>query len=601
VSHAAFNRLLLLLWLVIGGIVLYLRWHHAWTGENWDTDDAMRLTQAIDLVAGQGWSDLTQHRLNPPAGVVMHWSRLADLPLAAVIATLGLALPLREAATIAAIGVPMLYMAAYIFVFGQLGRFLLGRARAPIMVLACALTSTTIFQFAPGRVDHHGLQVLCNLAALALLLPALASRRCAGWLNWAAAPIVASLWIGNEGLPFLAAYMAIFAWAWVVSGGDLMRRAAGLMALTACGAGAALLLSAPPGSLTVASCDAFSIFSVAILLAAALVGSATHWLGGRLKEGPWRRAATGAVCATVAIAVLLTVFPECAGGGYGAVDPLVAERWLSKVSEAQPLRAFAVDKPFQALSFTFNPAIALIYCAWAASIGSPRRRIAWLSLGACLAVAVALMFWQVRTAHYAQALAVPAIAALIARCWGFIEGRLRQPQLLLARMATLLVLMPSVWGVAKAGVDHLREASDGVREQQAESSSGCRSRASMSGLAAMRPGLVLSYIDLGPTILFNTGHSVIAAPYHRNGAGLRFAIDVFSSTDDSLAERTLRERGVSLLAVCVDSVERQIYARASEDSLSDRLSRNRAPDWLTAVPEAGTASLQVFRLNPQAR
>jgi len=109
------------------------------------------------------------------------------------------------------------------------------------------------------------------------------------------------------------------------------------------------------------------------------------------------------------------------------------------------------------------------------------------------------MFWQIRTVHFAQALAVPAIAALIARCWGFIERRLRQPLLLLARTATMLVLMPSMWGVAKAGVDHLWEASDGVGEQKVESNSGCRSRASMSGLAAMRPALVLSYIDLGPT------------------------------------------------------------------------------------------------------
>ena len=36
------------------------------------TDDAMRLVEVRDLIAGQGWFDLMQHRLDPP-GVSMHW------------------------------------------------------------------------------------------------------------------------------------------------------------------------------------------------------------------------------------------------------------------------------------------------------------------------------------------------------------------------------------------------------------------------------------------------------------------------------------------------------------------------------------------------
>ena len=42
----------------------------------------MRLVEVRDLIAGQGWFDLTQHRLDPP-GVSMHWSRVIDAPLAA--------------------------------------------------------------------------------------------------------------------------------------------------------------------------------------------------------------------------------------------------------------------------------------------------------------------------------------------------------------------------------------------------------------------------------------------------------------------------------------------------------------------------------------
>src|SRR5262245_48304044 len=47
-------------------------------------DDAMRLVGVRDLLAGQGWFDLTQYRLGS-AGSLMHWSRLIDLPIALLL------------------------------------------------------------------------------------------------------------------------------------------------------------------------------------------------------------------------------------------------------------------------------------------------------------------------------------------------------------------------------------------------------------------------------------------------------------------------------------------------------------------------------------
>ena len=55
-----------------------------------DTDDAMRLTEVRDFLAGQNWFDLVQHRLNTPYGGLIHWSRLIDLPEAVVVGLLRL-------------------------------------------------------------------------------------------------------------------------------------------------------------------------------------------------------------------------------------------------------------------------------------------------------------------------------------------------------------------------------------------------------------------------------------------------------------------------------------------------------------------------------
>ena len=50
-----------------------------------DNDDVMCLVQVRDLMAGQGWFDLTQYRLGLDGGMLMHWSRLIDVPIADLI------------------------------------------------------------------------------------------------------------------------------------------------------------------------------------------------------------------------------------------------------------------------------------------------------------------------------------------------------------------------------------------------------------------------------------------------------------------------------------------------------------------------------------
>jgi hypothetical protein len=51
-----------------------------------DTDDNLRMAQVRASFGGQGWFDLVQHRFDPAhGGANIHWSRLVDLPIAALI------------------------------------------------------------------------------------------------------------------------------------------------------------------------------------------------------------------------------------------------------------------------------------------------------------------------------------------------------------------------------------------------------------------------------------------------------------------------------------------------------------------------------------
>ena len=80
-----FAALLGLAWLIATMVLLLMYWPS--TAQTLlDTDDAMRLVQFRSWLGGpgllSGWYDMHQARLQPPAGIEMHWSRLIDAGLA---------------------------------------------------------------------------------------------------------------------------------------------------------------------------------------------------------------------------------------------------------------------------------------------------------------------------------------------------------------------------------------------------------------------------------------------------------------------------------------------------------------------------------------
>src|SRR3984893_18919108 len=73
-----------LVWLVIVAQLVAAHWSE--TGQTLsDMDDAMRLVQVREFLAGRGWFDLHEMRLGPPDGYDTHWSRLIDAGIAGLL------------------------------------------------------------------------------------------------------------------------------------------------------------------------------------------------------------------------------------------------------------------------------------------------------------------------------------------------------------------------------------------------------------------------------------------------------------------------------------------------------------------------------------
>src|SRR3546814_3935340 len=75
-------RVALIVWVLVHVAIFVSQWPAIRALQLSDTDDAMRMAQVRDLLAGLGWWDLTQYRVNPADGGVRseeHTSELQSL------------------------------------------------------------------------------------------------------------------------------------------------------------------------------------------------------------------------------------------------------------------------------------------------------------------------------------------------------------------------------------------------------------------------------------------------------------------------------------------------------------------------------------------
>ncbi|URW75704.1 hypothetical protein M9980_00245 [Sphingomonas donggukensis] len=437
-----------------------------------DTDDAMRLAQVRDWIAGQGFADVSQHRLAD--GLAMHWSRIGDVVPAAIILTLRPMMGQHAAEIVAVVAWPLAQFVALLAIVASITRVVAPRAAGTAIVLA-ALAYPTSALFLPGRIDHHALQILLVLGQIrALLAPP-------DWRSGAVAGALVALGaaIGLETLPFAVVTGAIVLLGWWHGAGA--RQAGFGLAL----AGGLLLLW--PIAARGGVCDTVApLLPTAIAAALALAALARverHrlvWLGA----------------AGVALAVIgWPAVQPCLSGPYGAVDPLVARLWLANVSEAQPL--FAVSFA-NALAFAALATAGLV----AGSVMAWRARGGWLVLVAYQLAGAVLTLSQLRGVYLGTVLAVIPIAALIA------EQRAR------GRLLNVLGL----W-VAGAGLTWPLIAAATAPARKGADAPSCSSPSALATLGALPPGRMMAGIDAGAYLVAGTPHTAIAAPYHRNNAG----------------------------------------------------------------------------------
>lgn len=539
-----------------------------------DGDDVMRLVQVRDLLEGQPWFDLTQPRLGPEGGTLMHWSRLIDLPIAAIAFVLTPVLGQDKALSVA---ITLWPFASVLMVTSGLvyaARSIGGRG---MLLFTCLIGFAVLFRhfrFLPGAIDHHNVQLGLMMLSVAALVPR-------GWppapmaLSGACLALAAA--VGVEVHLFVAALAGFVALDWAVAGAPARRGAVVFGASFAAVMAATFLITVPPLDYGIARCDAHS----SVTLLAGLGGGAAFALAAQTVSGRTLRdrvLALGLVAVLCAGLVILAG-PQCISNPLDALSPQARELWLSRVDEARPTLAM-LDGHLDEVLFRMGTQIAGL-CAALWMIWQGRDRRAGLLFVLLLTVSLLFALYQTRFYVFGQLFAILPLAVLVARVQSGEAGR-GWPRL--AYLAVLFVSLPAVWGVA----GKLLSQSDAppLVELAAEAAVACDPDGTYAELNALEPGRILAPASDAPDLLLETRNSVLHGHYHRNTTGIDAALAIYTATPDE-AYAGLRDAQVDYLLVCHADADMQFFARYAPDGLIATILRGDVPGWLKPVATAG--------------
>jgi hypothetical protein len=569
-------RLILLAAIAVGLVqVLGPHWTRvmAW-GLN-DNDDAMRVLQVRDWLGGQAWFDLTQHRLNPPSGGDMHWSRIADLPLATLMAPMMAAFGTELGAKYATFWTPLVLGAVYVWVGARTAVALAGKSAflPAIPIVACA--PAALSYFLPGRVDHHGLQMI--LIALALWGLFANQARTSAFAGFA---IAMGMCIGLEALPLQIILIGWVAARWCFRGQEVRSQTIGF----ALGFGLSLIslfvLNVAPQKWALPVNDAIGRGYVVLgWVGSVLLGACAYWLGSFTLVKRF-------VCLSLVGFIVLagvTQFPEIIIPPYGNVDPLLTKLWLNNVNETEPL---ITSKLSSILSFALFPIFAGISAIIATALTKEQERDSWLLAALTVIMAAALaVFWQSRMGGLAAAVASIIAAAMIGRAWDRFGWKIA--------LIFACIVNPVLPGFAGGAIANLFEVKS--TRYATGGGQGCFTQASFATLKAQPLGLVVAPIDMGARILLTTSHKVMAAPYHRNNAGNLAAYKMFI-VPEAQAKLRATQMNATYVAICKRSAEVAILSREGPNGLMSDLQKGKVPTWLSPLPTPKGSDVTVYKV-----
>ena len=587
------------LWCLLGAVFVALRDMGSGQVLPWvtlgDTDDATRLVQVREFLAGASWYDVLLPRFGGPQPLLSHWSRLIDVPIAMLISTFGVFVSVAQAEMAARIVWPMLLLMVFLRVLVHEAE-VRGGVPAALAVIAFAVTTLSgLFQFRPGRIDHHNAMIIGTVGGFLVLARSLDVAK-AGW--FAGFAMGTALVVGYEPLMVIVPMMALAALAATIHTDFLesVRNVAIAMATTL---GVGLLITSPPTLWHVVACDALAINLVLLVFAGAIGLSVLH-----AKGRAWPLVARlGFMTASGAAGVGLYVAsnPICLRGPFAMTSQEALDVWLINVWEATNIFEMVPINPTSVFAFCVFGAIGVASAIWR------YRRLRTLEAAALaivmtvtFLVAIAPSIGAVKFMPYASFLAAFCAALLVADFKG--NANLTP---LSAKLIGAIALNQSAVAMYVGGALMLGGTSKDVIDGTAlRESDVCRTIAAIVPLAKLPKGFIVASVDFGPHIVALTRHDVLAAPYHRIDQSIVDSYRVFRSKPAE-SEAILRRLDADYVVECIAPLKSgetpQLERDVARDSLLGKLVYGESVPFLEelkgASPEPAVRVWRVKRID----
>jgi len=559
-----------------------------------NSDDALRLYQVKLLLDGHGWYNMSLPQMGLPEPLTSHWSRLVDLPMAAIIAAGRAVMSDTHADLVLRIVWPLAMLTLMMALAARETALKSGRLAGAVTLALAATCVFATFQFMPGRIDHHGVQIVGACGGLLALLRAL--RTGSGGVL-AGALFAIGLAVGYEALVLVFACLFV---AGVLAACDarmLAPLARCLQTLTA-GLALAWAVTVPPSNWLAVSCDALAVNLVVLVFAgAAIVTVAARHALAWTPAGRLAFMGAGGVVGLIAFGA---VEPACLAGPAGQVDFRIVPIWASKVTEARSLFQYFDEQPALVCGFVVMCALGLglaLRTWWSERTGHAAFAAATVVLATLYGAAF------IKFMPYVAWLVIPVIATWIARLDAIGEMPARTIRLgafVAVNSITVLSVAGLVLSLLTAKPNPTRAAAGNLPANDT-----CLTRFDYESFAKLPPGNVFNAIDLGPQIVAQTPHRVLVGPYHRIPQSILLWHEIRLMRPEAARARLLR-LGIEYVALC-GFAKREGHAPSikrvdlSALSFAQFLRAGGSLPWLQRVDLGATRDpLMVWRVRPRA-
>jgi hypothetical protein len=540
-----------------------------------DGDDALRLAQVRDLLAGGNWFHPTIASFGDGSGLSSHWSRLLDAGIAGLILILGIVLSpdVAEHWTLVIWPKLLLFVFSALLVWQTLKES--SRTSALILILMIWLSFFALIQFRTIRIDHHNLQNACLVLAVIM-----ATRPKAGRQSVCAAGLIAGfgLAIGYEALPMIAVLVALLVLSALVDF-DRQRIAEGFVAGLAVSLAATFATTTAPSRWLDMPCDALGLNVVA----GAIITAGGVFLAGAFPADRRLRGVALAATGITAIAIMIALEPRCLAGPFGKIDPAMNGIWLDHVKETRSILAFYTSTPDMAIGL----AVALTgFCLLQAFSAFQSRKPETIIRLVMLVLMTAFAFRYMKMVPYAHLFGLYCASLVLAAMTGMVAAV--NPRILAASLA--LVLSP----VTMSGLAGMVLPAEASQTNDKRKARRCHAESDFAALAALPRARILPQQDMGAFFSLMAQHQSMIGNYHRLDREILRGKTIFhSNPEDSRPQ--LAAWNIDIIAWCHG--EKFYNTGSPSGSLAHLLeTADTPPDWLEPIDMGPGTDVRAYRV-----